>query len=82
MARLKVKIIDIHELQCKEVIIDELKSRVGFENFDLNKISIQIKGKSPPPFIADVDKAIKSLERYYSCNKRLIKTFNSEQCII
>lgn len=81
MARLKVKIIDIHELKCKEAIIDELKSRVGFENFDFNKVSILVKSKSPPPFIADVDKAIKSLERFYSCNRHLIKTFNLEQII-
>lgn len=81
MARLKVKIIDIDELQCKKALVDELKSQTGFEDFDFNKISIHIKGKSPPPFIVDVDKAIKSLERYSSCNKHLIKTFNSEQII-
>jgi Predicted transcriptional regulator len=81
MARLKVKIISIDELQCKEAIVSGLKSRIDTEDYDLNKISIHIKGKSHPPFIFDVDKAIKSLERYYSCNKHLIETFNSEQII-
>ncbi|NDV84549.1 AlpA family transcriptional regulator [Bacteroides sp. 51] len=81
MARLKVKIIDIGNIQCREVLVNELISRIGSEDFDFNKISIHIKGKSPSPFIADVGKAIKSLERYYSCNKHLIRTFNSEQII-
>jgi predicted DNA-binding transcriptional regulator AlpA len=81
MARLKTKIISINGFQCKEAFINELKSQIDSRNYDFNKVFIYIKGKSPPPFIANIDRAIESLERYYICNKHLIQTFNSEQII-
>ncbi len=81
MPRLKTRVISIDDLKCKEVLINELMAEIGAEDYDFNKISVHVKSKGPPPFIANVDKAIKSLERYYLCNKHLIKTFKSEQII-
>ncbi len=81
MPRRKQIKIRATDTSINEVIVSELsKNPILAADYDMKSIEIIIKKKAPP-FIKDVDKAIKNLQYYYAANKQFIETFNGKQLI-
>lgn len=75
MARRKVHKIPAKEISiCKE-IIDELRKRSDFAEYDLSTIEISAK-KKVVPRIRNIDRAIDNLKRYIAINHDFIKTIH------
>lgn len=81
MSRRKMKKIELAELKCGSLVMEELESMPELSGFDSGTAILIIKGKSPAPLIRDIGKAIKNLERYEAVNKHLITTYAGQQII-
>ncbi len=77
MARRKVHKILARDTAIFNEIVDELRKRSDFEEYDMETIEISVKKKIVPR-IRNIEQAIDNLKRYIAINSAFIKTVEGE----
>ena len=80
MPRRKLTTINLKDLECYPILIEELRNNPDYADKDLTTLKLNVLN-SYEAAIKEVDKAIKHLHYYVAANKNAIETFQGEQII-
>ncbi len=80
MPRRKQTTINLKELECYSILLEELRNNPAYSDKDFTTLKLTILD-SYEAIIKEVDKAIKYLQHYVAAKKNTIETFEDEQLI-
>ncbi len=80
MPRRKQTTINLKELECYLILLEELRNNPSYSEKDLTTLKLTVLD-SYEATIKEVDKAIKHLQHYVAAKKNTIETFKDEQLI-